>query len=70
MRASDLTTVDHPVLVFLQPTTKRINNSVAWRSRCKACGKESLVGAAQIKRKSHNTCVHCTSLKELDSRKL
>ena len=59
MRALDLRTLEHPQFVFIEPTSKRINKSVAWRVRCKRCGKESLVGASQTTRNSHRRCIHC-----------
>jgi ribosomal protein S27E len=70
MRATNLIGLEHPVFKFLAPTLKRINNSVAWRVECKNCGHEQLVGAAQAKRGSHNSCINCQLTVELNKRTL
>ena len=69
MRALDLKGLDHPTFIFIRPTDRRINNSVAWLVECKVCGSEQLVGSSQVKRGTHATCVQCHGEKELDRRR-
>jgi hypothetical protein len=68
MRNLDLSTIDHPVFVFLNPTEERINGSVAWVAECKTCHKQQLVGSSQIKRGTHNRCIFCQLENNLDRR--
>ncbi len=70
MRALDLKGLDHPTFIFIRPTDRRINNSVAWLVRCKKCDHEQLVGSSQVKRGTHATCVKCHGEEELDRRRV
>lgn len=68
MRPIDLTTLSHAVFEFKFPTERRINRSVAWLAVCKHCGKEQLVGAAQVKSGQHAKCIGCQKMDEITSR--
>lgn len=70
MRAIDLRGLEHAVFEMIDPTDKRIHKSVAWRVRCKNCGKEQLVGANEVKRGAHARCIYCQIPKEITSREL
>ena len=70
MRAADLTSMEHAVFTFIEPTAIRINNSIAWKARCKHCGKLQLVGAAQVRSGQHARCIECMIPKEIQSRDL
>jgi ribosomal protein S27E len=70
MRAIDLTHFEHAVFEMIEPTDKRIHKSVAWRVRCKHCGKEQLVGASEVKRGAHARCIYCQIPKEINAREL
>jgi len=70
MKALDLRGVEHPVFIFMTPTEKRINKSVAWIAQCKKCGTKQLVGSSQVKRGTHAGCVRCDILAEVAKREL
>ena len=70
MKVLDLSTINHPVFKFLHPTEERINGSVAWVAECKTCHKQQLVGSSQIKRRTHNRCIFCSTDQELSRRAL
>jgi hypothetical protein len=70
MKQLDLTNFEHPVFEFIRPTAQRIHKSVAWLVRCKHCGKRQLVGAAQVRARMHNRCIHCMIPKETVSREV
>ena len=70
MKRLDLTGASHEVFEFIEPTEHRLHKSVAWRARCKKCGREQLVGASQINSRAHTRCVYCMIPKEINARTL
>ena len=70
MRPLDLRDEVHKNFFFIKPTKERINNSVAWRVKCRHCGKEQLVGSSQVKRGTHARCVYCQIPQETTHREI
>ena len=70
MKPLDLNQFKHKNFVFIAPTDQRISNSIAWRVRCKHCGKEQLIGSSQVKRGTHVRCIYCQIPDEINNRKV
>jgi len=70
MKALDLRGVEHPVFIFMTPTDRRINKSVAWEVECKLCHTLQLVGSSQVKRGTHASCIKCGIIAEVSRREL
>jgi len=70
VKALDLRGFEHPVFIFIAPTDRRINKSVAWEVECKKCGHRQIAGSSQAKRGTHAGCVRCDILAEVAKREL
>jgi len=70
VKALDLRGFEHDTFIFIAPTDRRINKSVAWEVECKKCGHHQIVGSSQVKRGTHVCCIKCDILAEAARREL